>query len=179
MASLFSKDPATEDPPSVYDKIADEIAHLKKKTSIRDDPNRHRKALPWVGFLVIFTLLGLYIMDPFFYGMHKSDAIRVYLYLHSFDSDASIKPLVASRILSEDEVLILSQREGSFQDYYTSSQEAEQKADVIVQYMNGLKTLHNGPYEKLDWLGKIRYQLFVRTGIPPPISWTFLTPTVQ
>jgi len=178
MASIFSKDPAEEHRASVYDKIEGEIAHLKKKTGTRDAPGS-TKAVPWIASLVILGFIGLYIMDPFLYAMHRNDAVRAYLYLHNYDGNSSSRDLVASRILSTDEIQVLNQREGSFQDYYASPQAAEQQAASIVQYMNGLRTLHEGPYDHLDRLSWIRYHLFVQTGLQPPISWTFLNSTIN
>ena len=50
--------------------------------------------------------------------------------------------------------------------------------EAISNYMDSVKLLHAGSYEKLDWLGKIRYHLFVRLDIYLPERWSFLDPSV-
>jgi hypothetical protein len=44
--------------------------------------------------------------------------------------------------------------------------------------MTSVDLLQAGKYEKLDAVGKARYLLFVRFGIPLPTHWSFLEPSV-
>jgi len=117
-------------------------------------------------------------MDPFLYALHKSDAIRIYLYLHTYGAGPETNALIASGIFSQDEIATLNRRQGSFQDYFPSPDQAARKATAIVDYMNGLRALHEGNYKQLDPIGKVRCVLFISTGLPLPTTWTSLTPTV-
>ena len=132
-----------------------------------------------VTLVVICVLLGLYFMDPFFYAMHKSEAIRDYLYLHNYDSGPKADALIASRILSEDEIAALNRQKGSYQDYYSSPVEAEQQAKSIASYMQSVHDLRAGRYQQLDPIGKLRYVLFIRSGLQPPTDWRTLSPSVE
>src|SRR5271170_6570208 len=126
MASIFSRTP----PPrrlSLDEILAPELTHLKKGSSVRHTTARS-KTTPWILTIAICALLGLYFMDPFLYAMHKSEAIRAYLYLHQNDSPSSTQALADSQILSQDEIAALNQRQGNYQDYFSSSQDAEEQA---------------------------------------------------
>jgi len=178
--SLFHKDSPEPPSPTPYDLIGKEIDHLKKKgTSVRHGTNVPNSAAPWVIFLAICVVVGLYIMDPVFHAWDKGDAVRVYLYLHSYGTGPTADKLVATGIFSPDEVDVLNRRTGVFQNYYVSPQAATHRAEAIIQYMNSVKLLQAGKYEQLDPVGKMRYELFVRWGIFVPTQWTFLDPTIE
>ncbi len=177
MDSLFHREPVAR-PLTIYERLAPEIEHLQKSASTRYGKGKSGGLTSWVIVLAISAVLGLFFMDPFLYALHRSEAIRTYLYLHSYDTDVTVQPLIASHILSKSEIGELDKKDGSFQNYFSSRQEAEEKAAAIVSYMNGLQMLRSGSYESLDPIGKLRYFLFVRSGIIPPVSWSSLNPTV-
>ena len=181
MASLFDNDPSKKDPPSAYsrERIESEIAHLRKGKSTRQGKGE-KYAYGWflIGTVILLIIL-LYVMDPLLYGYYKGDAIRAYLYLHTCGSDKKAKAVADCGLLSPSEIDLLNQRLGNFQSYYETPQQAEQKADNLVDYMQGVRQLQEGKYDELDWIGKIRYTLFVRIGLLPPIKWRFLTPSVE
>ncbi len=179
MESLFGKAPAERAPLTPHEQIASEITHLKKKTSVRHGAAARSKTAAIVTLLVICALIGLYFMDPFLYAMHKSEAIRAYLYLHNHDAGPQVDALVASRILSEDEIAALNRRQGSYLDYYSSPAEAERQAAAIVSYVQGMRALRAGRYQQLDPIGKLRFVLFIRSGLLPPTDWRALNPSVD
>lgn len=178
MESIFSKDP-TARALTVYDRIAPEITHLKKGGSVRDGSNAGSKTGAWAASIALGILLVLFFMDPFLYAMHKSDAIRAYLYLHNHDSTSATDALVASQIFSQDEIMAMNGRQGSFQNYFSSPAQAKHRAASIVGYMSGLHNLHYGDYPQLDPIGKLRYLLFIRVGLYPPTVWSGLNPSID
>ena len=180
-SSIFGKDPSQQPVPPAFARarIEREIAHLKKPQSTRHGPNEHDIQGIFSFCVILFAIIGLYFMDPFFYSWYKGDAIQAYLYLHNCDSDQKAQALIATGILTQEDVEILNRRHGSFQDYYSSPQEAEKTADSIISFMNGLSKQRTGPYDDLDLLGKIRYNLFCRWGLNPPSEWTSLNPAVK
>lgn len=180
MASLFSKDPTARAalPPYSFERIEREIAHLRKSGSVRGKSGERPTTARLVTSIALCTLFWLYFMDPFLYAYHKGDAIRTYLYLHHYGSNQKVQVLLSTGIFSNSEVDALNHREGSFQDYYAGPSQANQSADSIVDYMNGLYYLRMGQYDHLDPIGKLRYLLFFRTGLTPPTNWAGLTPVV-
>jgi hypothetical protein len=50
-----------------------------------------------------------------------------------------------------------------------------------MAYINSVKLLHDGKYDKLDTVGKVRYVLFVKPGLGAflPTQWHFLNPSVE
>jgi NADH:ubiquinone oxidoreductase subunit 5 (subunit L)/multisubunit Na+/H+ antiporter MnhA subunit len=176
MGSLFGKEPPPPEP-TVFERIGPEITHLKNKTSVRDGKGRRR--MPWTLTVLLCALLVLYVMDPFLYAWYKYEAVRTYLYLHNYDSPAATRALIETGIFTPEEVSTMNNKQGSYQDYFSSPQEARQRAASIVSYMNGVKDLHAGRYEQLHLVGKIRYTLFVSTGLVLPTYWDFLTPSVN
>jgi len=181
MASLFTKDPTARAPlpPYSFERIEREIAHLRKSGSIRSKPGENLTVTRMVSFIAICALLWLYFMDPFLYAYHKGDAIRTYLYLSHYGGEQKAQALVATRIFTASEIRALNHRQGSFQDYFSSPAQADQTADSIMNYMNGLYYLQMGDYDALDPIGKLRYLLFIKTGLLPPTDWSGLTPTVE
>ncbi|MEI9999324.1 MAG: hypothetical protein WDO13_09220 [Verrucomicrobiota bacterium] len=129
--------------------------------------------------LTFCTLAWLYLMDPVLHAWYKGEAVKTYLYLHNFGSAQQVDALVASRILSPEEVHVLDGRRGSFQDYYPSPQQANDTAQTIMDYMAEVRALHAGRYQSLDPVGRMRYLLFIRTGLVLPTSWDFLDPSVN
>ncbi|MCE0499131.1 MAG: hypothetical protein LV481_14415 [Methylacidiphilales bacterium] len=180
-SSIFDKDPSKQPVPSAYarERIEKEIAHLQKARSTRHRTDERHT----LGFIVVCVILlaiaGLYFMDPIIYSWDKGDAMQAYLYLHNCGSDQKARALVATGILTQAEVEILNRRHGSFQDYYASPQAAQKTADSIINFMNGLSTQRDGPYDSLDILGKIRFNLFCRWGLIPPTEWPSLNPVVK
>jgi hypothetical protein len=180
MESLFSKDPTARPPlpPYSIERIAQEIEHLRKRTSARYAHGEKPTTMRLFAAIALCSLLSLYFMDPFLYAFHRGDAIKAYLYLHNYGSDEKAKALVVSHILSENEATVLNGEHGAFQDYFNSPQQAEKTAESIVAYTNGLVYLNTGQYERLDPVGKLRYLLFYRTGFLPPVQWSGLNPSV-
>jgi len=179
--SLFQKSSPDDPPPppTPYELIGREIGHIKKKgASVRHGEKFQKSTLPWLICLLLGGLGWLYVMDPVIHAWDKGEAVRVYLYLHNYNPGPVADGLVASGIFSPDEVETLNHRTGSFQDYFGSPEAANLKAQAITNYMDSVKLLRAGSYEKLDWLGKIRYHLFVRLDIYLPERWSFLDPSV-
>ena len=179
MASLFSKDPGERKPLSTYapERIEGEVAHLKKRGSVRDAKETRRTLGIWVSILAVAALVWLFCMDPLLYSFKRGDAIHAYLYLHSFGSEAKATAVAATGIITPNEVTYLNQRQGTFQDYFPTPARAAEVADSVIGYMKGVTDLHSGRYDRLDRIGKLRYQLFVRWGLHPPIHWDFLDPS--
>ncbi len=176
--SLFQKDAPVSAPPNPLKLIESEIGHLKKGSSIRHGPHAQSKKIPALIVIVLCGLVWLYVMDPVLHAWYKGDAVRTYLYLHNYGAGSRARDLVATQIFSPDEVRMLDRRTGSFQDYFTSPLEANEKADTIIKYMRGVELLHAGKYQQLDPVGRLRFFLFVRIGLIPPTAWTFLDPSV-
>jgi hypothetical protein len=177
MESIFSKNAAAR-ALTVYDQIGPEIEHLQKGEAVRDAMSGSQ-AGAWAATIALCLLLGLFFMDPFLYSMHKSDAIRAYLYLHNYDSDNATNGLVSSNMFTKGEIAAMNERRGSFQSYFVSPEDAEHEAAAAVNFMNGLRTLRDGRYTELDPIGKLRYLLFVRIGVDPPEIWGTLNPSVE
>ncbi len=180
MGSIFGKDPGKPAPLSPYarERIDREIAHLKKRRSVRDPKERDRSLAAWLLVLIAGGLLWLFFMDPVLYGFKRGDAIKAYLYLHGYGSDVRARQLAQSGIFTPHELDLLNQRQGDFQAYYSSPLSANEAAAGIVHYMKQLDELHGGHPEQLDALGKVRYQLFVRWGLQPPTHWSVLDPAI-
>ena len=176
--SLFHKATPKGPSPTPYELIEPEIVHLKKGYSIRHGPRAQKKAPPWLVILAFCGLGWLYLMDPVLHAWYKGDAIRTYLYLHNYGTGPLADQLIATQIFSTEEVDALNHRHGSFQDYYASPEAANRQAQIIVDYMAALHLLHDGNYQHLDPVGRMRYLLFIRTGIVPPMEWSVLDPTV-
>ena len=177
--SLFHKNtPEGSSPPTPYDLIGHEIGHLKKGSSVRHGNKIQRSTAPWLVLLALCGLVWLYIMDPVIHAWDKGEAVRIYLYLHNYDAGTTANKLIATQILSAEEVDALNHRTGSFQGYFASPEAANRKADALIEYMTNVNLLHAGKYEQLDPLGRMRYLLFIRPGIFLPTDWAFLDPTV-
>jgi hypothetical protein len=179
MESLFRKKIAADRPPTPQELIEPEIVHLKKGYSIRHGEKGRNKRPPWLTLLAFGGLLWLYLMDPLFHAWYKGEAIRTYLYLHNYGTGSQAGNLAASGILASDEIQVLDRRQGSFQDYYKSPGAAEEQAQTIIDYMANLHLLHAGKYQTLDPVGRMRYLLFIRTGLVLPTDWTFLDPALD
>jgi hypothetical protein len=179
--SLFHKESPEEKPAnrkSSIDLIEKEIGHLKKGRSVRHG-SKVSGSPPWLIVIALCGLAWLYLMDPFYHAWYKGEAIRAYLYLHTYGAGPEVGSLVSSQILSQGEITLLNQRSGSFRDYYKSPDAAARKSDAIVAYMNEVNLLHEGKYQPLDPVGRMRCLLFVRTGLILPREWAFLDPNVS
>jgi hypothetical protein len=180
MSSLFNNDPGNQPAPSAYsrERIEKEIGHLDKRTSVRhaeEKRNRGRAAI----IIAVLAFVSLYLMDPIVYSFARGDAIRAYLYLHHYGSDRKAQEILATGMFDASEIDHLNRRQGSFQNYFSSPPAADQAADKVLRYLKGVSDLHEGHYEHLDILGKIRYQLFVRWGLDPPMHWRIFDPSVN
>ena len=178
--SLFHKDKPEDRPPTPYELIEPEIIHLKKGYAIRHGPKAQKRTSPWVIILVFCGLVSLYVMDPVLHAWYKGEAIETYLYLHNYGSGSMTAKLVASQILTPDEVHTLNGRQGAFQDYYPTPEAADRDAQVIIDYMNNVRLLHAGKYETLNPVGRLRYALFIYPGMESylPTDCSFLDPSV-
>ena len=176
--SLFHKNTPESPSANPYELIEPEIVHLKKGYSIRHGARPKRKTPPWLVIIGFCGLAWLYLMDPFLHAWYKGEAIRTYLYLHNYGAGPLGGELIATQIFSSDEVQVLNHRQGSFQDYYSSPQAANREAQTIINYMTALHLLHAGKYRQLDPMGRMRYLLFIRTGIVLPTDWSVLDPSV-
>jgi len=176
--SLFQKKPLEGSSPTPYELIEPEIVHLKKGYSIRYGHKTQGKAPPWLVILGFCGLAWLYLMDPVLHAWYKGEAIRTYLYLHNYGAGPQADTLLATQIFSPDEVNTLNHQQGSFQDYYASPDAANREAETIIKYLTDLRLLHAGKYQHLNPVGRMRYLLFIRTGIVLPPDWSFLDPSV-
>jgi hypothetical protein len=181
MASIFSREPNEKKPldPFAHERIEKEIDHLKKRKPVRDARAQSRRLGVWVTVLGILGLLGLFFMDPVVHSWERGDAIHAYLYLHNFGKEEKAQAIAASGIFTTSELDILNHRQGSFQDYFATPAAAAATADTVAAYMKGVANLHAQRYDRLDLLGKIRYQLFVRWGLDPPTDWDVINPSVN
>ncbi len=174
-----SATPATKPAPFARELIEKEIEHLKKRRGVRD---AHQTDRAWGKGLICCAALGLlwlYAMDPFFFSYNRGDAIRVYLYLHNYGSDAKAQAVAACGLLTPAEVNQLNHRLGSFQDYFNGTSSAEHRGAELIAFMDQVKALHDGRYESLSLLNKLRYFLFVKTGLIPPIRWQVLNSSID
>jgi hypothetical protein len=176
--SIFEKQKPDDRPPTPIELIEPEIVHLRKGYSIRYGQKGGPKRPLWLVFLAFCTLVWLYLMDPIYHAWYKGEAGTAYLYLHNYGGGARATELAACGILSPDEIQMLDRRDGSFQDLYPSPAMAAKKAQTIVAYMKSVHDLHAGNYIDLDPLQRMRYLLFIRTGLFLPTQWNFLDPQV-
>jgi hypothetical protein len=176
--SLFHKQALKEAPPTPYELIEPEIVHLKKGYSIRYGEKRAKRAPPWILIIGFLWLVWLYIMDPVIHAWYKGEAVRTYLYLHNYGAGPELKQLVASHILSADEISVLDSRHDAVQDYYATPQAAAAQATTITTYIKNVALLHAGKYQQLDPIGRMRFLLFIRTQLYLPQTWDFLDPSV-
>jgi hypothetical protein len=176
--SLFQKNNPEKPTPTPYELIENEIDHLRKGTSVRYGNKARGGTAPWLIIIGFCGLAWLYFMDPICHAWYKGDAVRTYLYLHAYGTGPQSSALVASGILTPDEVKTLNHRDGAYRDYFASPDEANRKAQAIANYMADVALLHAGKYQTLDPVGRMRYLLFIKTGIPIPTSWDFLDPSV-
>jgi hypothetical protein len=187
--SLFSYDRAMQpsssrsasDQPDPYrrDLIEKEIAHLKKGRSVRTTGDDARAFSRTLMIAIILAAVWIYVMDPLLFAYHRGDAIRAYLYLHNYGNDRKAAELAQSGYFSEYERQVLDKRIGSFQDYFVGTEAAGKTADSLIGYLQGVRDLHNDHYATLTPLNKLRYVLFVKTGLNPPVRWEFLNPSIE
>jgi len=176
--SLFRRNLPKDPAPTPYELIEPEIVHLKKGYSIRYGPKGKKGPSPWVVGIAFCGLAWLYLMDPIIHAWYKGEAIRTYLYLHNYDAGPAANNLLATQLFTPDEVNALNRQQGSFQDYYSSPQDAERQAQTMIDYLARVRLLHEGKYETLDPVGRMRYALFIYPGILLPTDWSFLDPSV-
>ena len=178
--SLFQKKTPAQDPAAnPYELIEPEIVHLKKGYSIRHGPKGKGSSRLWLVVIGFCGLTWLYLMDPVLHAWYKGEAAKNYLYLHNYGAGPLGEDLVKCGILTFDEVDVLNRRHGSFQDYYPSPQAADEEAQTIIDYMQSVRDLHEGRYLSLSPIERMRYLLFVRTGLILPTYWNFLDPDVK
>ena len=123
--SLFHKQsPEEKKPPTPYDLIEKEVEHLKKGSSVRHGGASKNRSVPWLVIIGFVGLAWLYLMDPFYHAWYKGEAVRAYLYLHQYGSEADVAALVGTHILSLEEIDVLNHKNGTFQDYYKSADDA-------------------------------------------------------
>jgi hypothetical protein len=179
--SLFQRRqvPTAPQPATPHELIHKEVAHLKKGKSSRYGDKPVRKASTWALVGVICVVIWLYVMDPVLHAWYKGDAIRTYVYLHYFGTSEQAAELASTGILRPDEIVYLDRSPETYKDNFASLQEAQVSSHKIIQYMNSVRKLHAGKYEKLDFIGTVRYDLFIRNGIETPTEWTSLDPVVN
>ena len=159
--------------------IEKEIEHLKKRRGTRR-ASEHPRAWSKLILIGLFLgLLGLWGMDAVLFSYNRGNAINVYLYLHNYGNDAKAAAVADSGLLTPDEARQLDERQGSFQDYFTGTAEAEAKGTKLIGFMQQLNDLHHSRYERLSPLNKLRYFLFIKTGLIPPIRWNVLNSSIN
>jgi hypothetical protein len=159
--------------------IEKEIGHLKKRQSVRHANESKRGRAKMLIAAAVFGLLWLYFMDPFLFSYNRGDAIRVYLYLHNYGADKKAQAVANSGLLTPYEVAQLNRRLGSFQDYFNGTAPAQKKADQLIAYMNQVHALHQRQYDSLSLVNKVRYFLFMETGLIPPTHWDGLNSSID
>ena len=165
--------------PYARELIEKEIDHLKKRRGVRQ---AHETERAWSKILICAAVVGvlwLYAMDPFLFSYNRGDAIRVYMYLHNYGSDSQARAVAACGLLTPGEVAQLDRRTGSFQDYFNGTVAAERRAAELIAFMDQVRALHQGRYESLSIVNKLRYFLFVKTGLTPPIRWQALNSSLD
>lgn len=179
--SLFHRETPEENkaPPDPYHLIDKEIGHLKKGSSVRHGPKARNRTPNLLIVIAFCGLLWLYLMDPVYHAWYKGDAAQAYLYLRNFGSASDVADLAACGILSPEDLDNLNHRSGNYQDYYKSPDAAKQNAQTIIRYMANVKLLHEGKYQQLDPVGRLRYAVFIKFGIIVPTQWSFLDPTIN
>jgi len=165
--------------PYARELIEKEIEHLKKRKGVRTVEETKRAKWKIAVTLLVFGLLWLYTMDVFLFSYARGDAIHVYLYLHNYGSDAKAQTVAASGLLTPYEVKLLNHRQGAFQDYFNGTTQAEKKADDLIAYMDQMHALHEGRYDSLSVVNKVRYFLFIKTGLLPPTRWDALNSSID
>jgi hypothetical protein len=171
--------PANSQPQFKRDLIEKEIEHLKKRQSVRNAQEAKRGWSKMLITAAIFGLLWLYFMDPILFSYDRGDAIRVYLYLHNYGDDQKAQAVANTGLLTAYEVAQLNRRLGSFQDYFDGTGAAEKKADALLAYMGQVRALHQRQYESLSLVNKVRYYLFMVTGLIPPTHWDALNSSID
>jgi hypothetical protein len=179
MSTPSKSDAASTPSPFSRDLIEKEIAHLKKGRSVRQAQDSRRSKWRVFLFLLALALIGLYGMDPVLFSYNRGDAIDVYLYLHNYGNDREAETMVACGLLTPSDAQELRRRQGSFQDYFVGTKAAEDKAASLVHYMDGVHNLHDHRYDALTPLNKLRYILFIKPGLTPPISWSALNSSID
>jgi hypothetical protein len=180
MPSIFNRDPSLrpEYPPLSYEAIKPEIAHLPKKAdSWRLSP--HIVAVRFLGTTLFIALVVLYLMDPFLYSMHKSRAMRAYLFLRNYGDPAVVQALADCGIFIPGEIATLQYKKGDFSHYYANSAQAERIAWEVIDYMRDLKAMKSGNLAQASTVAKIRFHLFDQWGFTPPRQWQSLNPDVE
>lgn len=180
--SLFRRNPieTAPGPATPQELIEKEVAHLKKKRgTARYGDKPVRRASIWGLVIVMCGIVWLYIMDPVLHAWYKGEAIHTYTYLHNFGTSEQATELATSGILRPEEIVELNRSQKTDKDYYATPRDALQTAHTIILYMNSVRKLHDGKYEKLDFIGTIRYDLFLRNGLPTPTAWDGLDPAVN
>jgi hypothetical protein len=173
---------ATPSPkPSPFDRglIEKEIDHLKNRKGTRHAGEVKRAWSKLFLTVAVLGLLWLWGMDAVFFSYNRGDAINVYLYLHNYGNDAKADAVADSGLLTPDEVKQLNARQGSFQDYFKGTAAAEAKAADLIAYMQQVDALHHDHYELLSPVNKVRYFLFMKTGLIPPIRWDVLNSSID
>jgi hypothetical protein len=165
--------------PFARELIEKEIEHLKKRRGTRH-AGEHRRT--WSKCLFTGVVLGLFWlwgMDAVLFSYNRGDAISVYLYLHNYGNDAKAAAVASSGLLTRAEVKHLDARQGSFQDYFKGTADAEAKGEELIGFMQQVNDLHQGRYERLSPLNKLRYFLFIKTGLIPPIRWDVINSSID
>ncbi len=178
--SLFQRKPAANSstPPTPHELIQKEVAHLKKRSTARLGDKPARTVSLWVLVVIGLGLLWLYAQDPILHAWYKDDAIKAYAYLHNHGTGKDADQLAGCGIMRPEEVVQLNQSLDPSATTYATPKDAAEVAQTVLAYVSSVKMLHTGHYESLDPVGRVRYTLFIRPGIPLPVAWDFLDPSV-
>jgi len=175
--------PANSQPPGQpqFDRslIDKEIDHLKKRQGVRNAQEAKRGWSKMLVAAAVLAVIWLYLMDVFLFSWNRGDAIRVYLYLHNYGDDQKASAVANSGLLTPYEVATLNKRQGSFQDYYNGTGPAEKRAGELIAYMDQVRALHERHYDSLSLVNKVRYGLFMETGLIPPTHWDGLNSSID
>jgi hypothetical protein len=174
MSSLAPK-PA----PFAHELIEKEIAHLLKRKGTRHAAVTSRTWSKMIVTAVVLGLITLWGLDTVLFSYNRGDAIRVYLYLHNYGNDAKADAVAQAGYFTPSEIHYLDARQGQFQDYFPSRIVAEAKGAELVAYGREVRNLHQGHEDMLSPLDKVRYFLFVKTGLIPPTRWDVLNPSID
>ncbi|MEM1058424.1 MAG: hypothetical protein AAGK14_04180 [Verrucomicrobiota bacterium] len=157
-----------------YEGIQNEV---KNSARTKVKPNPLYTLVRVTGVVLFGTLLALFFLDPFIYPIQKTKAMRSIVYLNLYGDPADVQRLAASSLLDDQDVEALMVKDGDYRAFFPGgTAEAREVGASALAYMEEVKAMHEGNVDALTIYNRIRYYLFVPTGLRPPKYWTSLNP---
>lgn len=174
MSSIFTNEPGSTEELTPEELIEQEIEGGKPQpTSPLMDMLRYGAVL------FVFFLIGIYVIDPFYFASHKKTAIDSYLYLREFGDKELAQQLHDSAYFTASDRRVLERRRGLYNDRYPNVSTAREAASEALAWLADAQRLREGDFSKagaIDWL---RGVLFVNVGLTPPLQWVSMNPVVS